>query len=687
MPDNSLVINRILKTLPDIPNDPLKPADNLAYRDFVNDRASRNADFAQAIIHKIKSGPDGLIFYNNLMSWTLDPRLRKTSPHIPMIAFPKQERFMRFVQRKIDENENWGSRKSRAFGLTWGVLVPFVWMWQHDENAFLLMASREEALVDSAKNTDSLMKKLDYHIARLPQWYRNIVLPGYETRTGTKYRNFKAMENPLTGGIIIGESTKGNLARGGRKTAGFIDEAAAVQQLDDIIASISEVTYSMGFISTDLGLANPFAKLWQGDSIEFFDAPEGADWQSSPFWLGYTDKVTKVFIEGKTYKCEPDCSLKHHKGGGHDHSDRYDAFCKRVNWDSRKVAQELDREASVAGGSVFDVVRVKRAMDLLGERLQDGTITLTNHSLEFVRPENVHVNDWSQDDELYRERGTWPVRVSDDKFGPVQIWKKPFSCRDTSCICGGTGKHVYCLAVDTSSGYATSDGAGGLMLDCTLGAIVAKLYGQFHTTALALEVVKLAKYYGTSSGNDIDAWTIIEANGEGATVNRICDQHGLFLHKDIDLYKTKGKRGNRLGIYVNTNKNALLAENIEAVMNGGEGDLPQLVCPFLDFLDQCLTFIECAPNTVDQKAEKTKKAAQKGAKDDLVMMANHAVFGAKCRYGDYRGVLRPDEERLCEVNFVLDNTKHFATQSIPEWSARKLQRPVQDTGWETSRRT
>lgn len=582
---------------------------------------------------------------------------------------------MRFVHRKIEENENWGSRKSRGFGLTWGVLIPFVWMWEHDENAFLLVASREEAAVDSAKNPDSLMKKLDYHIARLPQWYRDLVIPGYETRTGTKFRNFKAMQNPLTDGVIIGESTKGDLARGGRKTAGFIDEAAAVQTLTEIMASVSEVTYSMGFISTDLGLANPFARLWQGNSIEFFEAPEGAEWQSNPFWLGYTSKETGELVEGQTYKCTPDCPLKHHSGGGHDHSDRYDAFCKRVNWDSAIVAQELDREPSVAGGSVFDVVRVKRAMDLVMERIQDGLIKLTNHTLEFVQPANIP-NFPGGDEEFYRERGTWPVRVKDDQFGPLQIWKAPFSCRDPKCICGGTGKHVYCLGVDTSSGYATSDGCGALVLDCTLGAIVAKLYGRFHATALAEEVVKLAKFYGTSSGDDIDAWTIIEANHEGATVNRICSQHGLFLHKNLDVHKLKGVKGDRLGVFVGTNKNALLAENIEAVINGGPGDYPQLVIPFIEVLEQFLMFIEVAPNTVDVKAEKTKKAAQKGAKDDLVMMANHVVYGAKCRYLSYRAVLRPDEERSSPVQFTLDTPKHFAPQSVREWQSRESQPPV-----------
>jgi hypothetical protein len=646
----------------------------MLFRDFINDRASRNADFAKAIIWKCSQGADGLIFYNNLFSWTMDPRLRGTSPHIPMIAFEKQERFMRFVHRKIYANEPWGSRKSRGFGLTWGVVVPFVWMWQYDPNSFLLVASREEMLVDNNKNPDAIFKKFDYHIARLPEWYRDIMLPGYIPRIGTRWRSFKGMENPRTHGVIIGESTKGNLARGGRKTAGFIDEAAAVMQLDDIIASVSEVTYSMGYISTDMGLANPFAKLWQGSSIEFFDSPGGADWESNPFWRDYTDKVTGVFYPGEIYKCDASCTLKHHAGGGHNHSDRYDAACARMNNDSRMIAQELDREPSVAGGSVFNVVRIKNAIDFVSQSLHSGVIEIGNYTLEFVVPNDLPKTINEQ--EFYRERGTWDVRIKDDKFGPVQIWKMPFSCRDKSCICGGTGKHVYCLGGDTSSGYATSDGSGAMVLDVTTGEFVAMVHGQFDATALAIEVIKLAKFYGTSSGDDINCWVCVEANGEGATVNRICNQHGILLHKGIDHYKRKGKHENRYGVFVGTNKNALLAENIEAVMNGGSGDLPHIICPFLNFLHQCLTFIEAAPNTKDQKAERTKKAAQRGAKDDLVMMANHAIYGARCRYTDYRGILREDDIRQAPVNFLVAKTEKRPLQEFTKWSALNTQPPI-----------
>lgn len=673
MADNSLVISQILKSFPDIPADPLQPAKNVAARQWVNDRASKNADFAQAVIHKCGTGADGLILYNNLFSWTLDPRLRGQSPHIPMIAFPKQDLFMRFVHRKVYANEPWGSRKSRGFGLTWGVVVPFVWMWQFDPNSFLLVASREEMLVDNNKNPDAIFKKFDYHIARLPEWYTSIMLPGYEPRIGTRWRSFKGMENPRTHGVIIGESTKGNLGRGGRKTAGFIDEAAAVQQLEDIIASVSEVTYSMGYISTDLGLANPFARLWQGGQIEFFDAPEGADWQSNPFWRGYTDKITGVFIPGEIYKCAADCSLKHHKGGGHDHSDRYDAFCNRVNYDSKKVAEELDREPSVAGGSVFNVIRVKAAMDLMGECLREGRIELKNYTLDFIKPKEIPRIE--NELEFYRERGTWKVEVKDDKFGPLQIWKLPFSCRDLDCKCKGTGQHVYSLGADTSSGYATSDGSGAIVLDCTIGAFVAKLHGQFDSTSLAVEIIKLAKFYGTSSGNDIDCWTTIEANGEGATVNRVCNQHGLILHKGKDVYKTKKNSENRFGVFVGTNKNALLAENIEFVVNGGPGDMPQVIIPFLDLYGQMLTFIECAPNTKDQKAEKTTKRAQRGAKDDLVMMANHAIYGARMRYRDFRGVLRDDSEREFPVNFLVAK-RETQNLEVAKWSALKTQPPI-----------
>jgi hypothetical protein len=628
-----------------------------------------------ALVEKIRLNTgDSLVWFGDTFSRTQNILFRKSpdSPiDVPMIAFPVQEEFKRFVHGKIRAQQPWGSRKSRGFGLTWTVVDIFDYLWIADPNAMLLIASDKQDKVDSSKDPDAIMQKMDFHINGLPAWLKDEMLPGYVPRMGTTFRSNLAMKNPLTGATTIGSSTTGDMARGGRKTAAAVDESASIDELENVEASLFAVSKSTGYFSTDKGLARYFAQMWQAGAIEFFRGTAGARWQDNPMWCGVTtwpdgrkgklmkdaEKLTGgVFVPGITYTCEPgECPI--HKDGGGEHSDEYDEACKRCSFNRKKIAEELDMDPSTAGGSVFDVDRINRVIEYLNKAISSGEISWSNISLDWIVPQQVP--KFTTEEEFYHERGKWNVRISNHQTGPVRVWKWPFSCRNPECVCGGSGKHVYSIGGDTSAGYATSDGAGACVLDCTAGEIVADVHGTFHPIHLAVEVIKLAKFYGTSSGDDINAYLAIESNGEGATVNRICDQHGMLLHlsKLSPDGRKKGKT-RRLGVVVNTNKSDLLAHSIEKVINGGEGLWPLLVCPFPEYWYQMLTFIECAPNTKDQKAEKTRKAAQKGAKDDRVMMLNHSVHGAIEYYGNWFGILRPDEYRLKPVNFLLAKPLH-----------------------------
>lgn len=655
-----------MRRLPDSPKD---PQDNLLFRQFINERAQNNKDFALACLLKAQDGPDGRIWWSDTFVRTLDPRIRGGSSQIDLVTFPKQERFIRFIHDKISKGLPWGSRKSRGFGLTWAVVIEFAGLWLLSQDpVHLLIASREEAAVDSSKNPDAIMRKLDFLIDGLPQWQKDILIPGYEPRMGTKYRGFKGMEHPLTKSTTIGESTKGNLARGGRKTAGFVDEAAAIAFLMDVIASVSEVTDSMGYISTDLGLATDFARLWSNPDkpIEFFE--NGCDWVSNPMWLGYwadpagnplsihTDPQEvpeRVFVTGETYQCvKGECPV--HDEGDKPHSTRYNAACKKVNFDKRKIAEEYDMEAARSGGAVFNPFRIKNAMEYVRSHLRSGELKVVNYRLELIAQPGPAIIDEAA---LYRQRALWPVRALKMDGGPLRVWAEPFSCRDFSCICKGTGMHVYVIGADTSSGYATSDGAGAIVWDGTIGAFVALLHSNFDSTELGKQVVMLAKYYGKDSGDDINAWCAIESNQEGATVNRIVSQHGILVHQSRSEDKKKARFENRRGVVVSdTNRNAMLAENLEALINGAEGDYPNFFCPFPELFEQCSTFIEVSPAKHSiLKPSKTKKAAQGKSKDDIVWMANHAIYGCRKRYGAAIGVLRPDYMRLGPTKYKLQN--------------------------------
>ncbi len=649
--EKSESITRILSGLPDCPTD---KESNSLYRQWINERASTYKDFAYALCYKIsQDSPEALMWWVNTFGKAFDPRVRGSSSHTDMIAFPRQEEFFRFMYRKVVvENESWGSQKSRGFGLSVALVDFFGWRWLWDENAHSLLVSRVDALVDS-KNPDSLFWKLDYQLDSLPEWQKNILIPGVEFRLGTQFRSKNILIHPLTAAAINGEATTGNVGRGGRKWAGAVDEAGAIAFLDAVRTSLSGATDCVGYVSTDTPEGPDFTAMHEQKKVEFF--PGGASWRDNPMWRGYTDKATGVFIPGELYVCERGC--KAHPDGGATHSDRFDK--KVAEFSVKEIAQEFEMDAAKAGGAVFNVERVRRCIDRLERAMADGSLRFDHLTLEFVQPDKVPVI--IETEQLYRERGKWPVRPRHTPGGYLQIWKWPFSCRDKKCVCEGSGQHVYTIGADTSSGYSSSDPCGAAVWDATVGEHVAMLYGQFDATTLGEEVVKLAKFYGTSSGDDIDAWTGIESNNEGATVNRIASQHGLLLHISRSDDRIRGsKQENRLGVRVTrANRASMLAENIEHEINGGVGDMPALVSPFLILWLQCRTFIEYAAGSKQgvQKPESTKKAAQNKHKDDVIFCINHALYVARTRYGAVRGILRPKNLRYRATKYVVYQDK------------------------------
>lgn len=640
----------IARTIPPAPKD---PKENALFREWINDRGSRYNDFAYAVCWKIcQESIDSCIWWMDTFGRAVDPRKRGESAQSDMIVFPRQDEFLRFIYRKIiEESESWGSQKSRGFGLSVAFIDFCGWRYLWDENALIGLVSRKDDLVDS-KNPDSLFWKLDYQLSSLPDWQREILIPGVEFRLGTEFRSKNILRHPLLPTTAIrGEATTSSVGAGGRASFYGVDEAGKIPFLDAVRRTLSGTTNSVGYISTDSPEGPDFTAMHREGQVEFF--PGGASWRDNPAYLGYTDKNTGVFMPGQTYVCEIGC--KAHPEGGKTHSDYFDK--KMGELTPQELAQEFEMDAIKAGGSVFKAERVDRVIRELEADMASGKLKFDYVRLEFIEPENAP-KKWPTDDELCRERGKWPVRAVTTPGGLLRIWKWPFSCRDPKCVCGGTGRHVYVIGGDTSSGYKTSDGCGAGVWDSTAGEAVALVHGQLNASELGVEVVKLAKFYGTSSGNDINAYVGCESNQEGATTNRVIKAHGILVHISRSDDKRKGhKQENRDGVRVTrANRNAMIAENIELEVNFGEGLYPRFICPFVEVWRQMRTFIEYAPGSKQgiQKPEATRKGAQAKKKDDLIWIFNHCLYCSRKEYaGSVRGVLRPRHRRFFTPNFHL----------------------------------
>lgn len=621
------------------------------YRDWINDRASHYKDFAQACCYKIaQDSSEALLWWVNTFGKAFDPRIRGKSAHSNMIVFPRQEEFFRFIYRKIVmENQSWGSQKSRGFGLSVAFIDFCGWRWMWDENAVIGLVSRKDDLVDS-KSPDSLFWKLDYQLGGLPEWQRDIMIPGVEFRLGTEYRSKNILIHPILKNVIRGEATTSSVGAGGRAWCYGVDEAGKIPFLDSIRTTLSGTTDSTGYISTDSPEGPDFTTMHMMKTVEFF--PGGAGWRDNPRYCGYTDKESGIFLPGMLYTCQPKC--KAHPEGGKTHSDYFDSKMSELT--PQEIAQEFEMDAMRAGGSVFRKERVQFAIDTITEKTMDGSLKIRHFDLKFNPTTST---EFMVDDvELYMERSKWPVRAIEIKSGPFMVWKMPFSCRDRACKCKGTGMHVYVIGADTSSGYTSSDPCAAGVWDSTAGEMAALLHARLSSTELAKWIVMMAKWYGTSSGDDIDAWVGIEANQEGATVNRVVSQHGILLHKSNsdDKWHPKGKEYGRPGIVVNrANRASLLSENIELEVNGGEGQEPPFKCPFIEVWQEMPFFLEVPTSKMGvQKPDATKKSAQNKKKDDLIWTSNHCLYASRCRYaGKVRDVLRPPYLRFAPVNFLV----------------------------------
>jgi hypothetical protein len=184
---------------------------------------------------------------------TYDPRnLKKNLPvYLPFVLFEKQKDYIRFLQDRMEWDEEGIVEKSRDCGITW-VSVAFAWwLWTFHGGANVSFGSRVERLVDKIGDNDSIFEKFRQLMRYLPKEVRPV---GWNEKEHAAYMKIR---NPENGSTITGEAGK-NIGRGGRSTIYFIDEAAFVEYPDLVDKALSENTDCKIYASTPNGTGNPF---------------------------------------------------------------------------------------------------------------------------------------------------------------------------------------------------------------------------------------------------------------------------------------------------------------------------------------------------------------------------------------------------------------------------------------------
>jgi len=221
---------------------------NLIWRAEVLERAAHDGQYA-ATIRQMCS--EDILFYINVMCWIKEPRDTKM-PLQPFITYDFQDDAILEFCDGIEQGFSIAWAKSRTMGASWMAVTVFEWFWHFRNNLDFGMVSRKEELVDAIGDPKSLFGKIDCLHQNQPKWLK----PNIK-------RRHRHLTNLDTNSTITGETTTGNIYRGGRLTALIVDEFAAFDVADSFktLESVYDVSDCKLYNSTAQGANNAFYKI------------------------------------------------------------------------------------------------------------------------------------------------------------------------------------------------------------------------------------------------------------------------------------------------------------------------------------------------------------------------------------------------------------------------------------------
>lgn len=266
--------------------------------------------------------------------------------------------------------------KSRAQGGTFGYLWIDLRRWLRDPMFSAGYVTRNEALVDSATDSDTLFWKLAWAIDRLPFW---MVPRGFKMKQHRSL-SMHSLLNPANGATLVGYAAGQDVAAGGRKTVFTADEFGAKDFIaggkdESVMEALHDVTNHLRLVSARYA-----------DSGVFHEACEDPDhsglhlildWKDNPIHAKHSyvvrdgrPEARKAEDQGAVndYHAEnPDLRKRlERKGYKYEvvvRSPWYDMRCLRPTATPRLIASQLDRDPRGAVGKIFpsDLLdRVKR---------------------------------------------------------------------------------------------------------------------------------------------------------------------------------------------------------------------------------------------------------------------------------------------------------------------------------------
>lgn len=222
------------------------------------------------------------LFFINVFGYVVEPRDEKT---LPFNTWPHQDEVIAEIVRGWGKEDFVGD-KSREQGASWLMAWLFAWAFTFLSNQFIGGGSKDEETADDPEDLGSFGAKIDFALEGLPAWMlvkvdakERVSVQKHAYRRNIAKHTWKRLGR---GGNSIKLFAAGpNLARGGRFTVFFLDEAAFFPPGDDYLAdmNLQRVTNCVVWWSTFNGRNNAFYDKVFGDndSVRLI-----LDWRDNP---------------------------------------------------------------------------------------------------------------------------------------------------------------------------------------------------------------------------------------------------------------------------------------------------------------------------------------------------------------------------------------------------------------------
>ena len=482
-------------------------------------------------------------FWINYFAWSKDPR--KPFPKIQFFLYPYEEDAIAELVMAIENGTDILVEKTRDMGASWMVLYVYTWYWLFKENADFRVGSRKEDFVDKIGDMDTLLEKVRFCLASLPEW----MLPaGF---SATEHATYMKIRNPVNGNTIIGESANAHFGSGGRRKSLFLDEYAKWDASVSNAAwtSTADITKCRIVASTPVGSGNKFAELARGTKEKIK--------KLTLHWTLHPEKnVGTYYIDGQErIAVEPEKAYELWTKGVKVRSPWYDLECERRS--EADIAQELDINYLKSGFPFFSIeaLRKQKAWKPLIRRLNTDPIPYGFYVSGKIREIN------GKFDFFENELEAW-----------VRLFEMPKSYMQ------------YGLGADTSEGLAKGDEAFAVVRDKYTRNVVATIKGHIPPDVYARYLWLLAKFF-----NDADLAP--ENNNMGYAVCKDLELMGCNLYYTPRMEQTSEGDTKKRGFTTTAKTRPLILAQAEE-----EVRLVQCEIRDPDILGQMETFVR-NPNT------------------------------------------------------------------------------------------